>query len=211
MLPEAPPTSWMDGHFLRTIRSSCSHNSSIGLRSGDCAGHSIIDRIPVDCFFPKQFVHSFIVWSCALGHCPVVGGKWLQLSAVHRVWHGVAKWIAFLLQDPFYPVTSLTLALPKHSQTITLPPPCLTDGARDSSSIFSASHKCCSSQNSLSITLFSNFPLSSVCVLLPILIFIFYQQAEMWLFLCNSAQKASIPESPLNSCTCNWCFGSTIL
>ena len=34
---------------------------------------------------------SCIVWSCALGHCPVVGGNWLQLSTVHRVWHGVAK------------------------------------------------------------------------------------------------------------------------
>ena len=33
-----------------------------------------------------------IVWSCSLGHCPVVGGNWLQLSAAHRVWHGVAKW-----------------------------------------------------------------------------------------------------------------------
>ena len=30
---------------------------------------------------------------CALGHCPVVGGNWLQSSAVHRVWHGVARWI----------------------------------------------------------------------------------------------------------------------
>ena len=28
---------------------------------------------------------SCITWRCALGH-------WLQSSAVHRVWHGVAKW-----------------------------------------------------------------------------------------------------------------------
>ena len=35
---------------------------------------------------------SCIVWRCALGPCPVVGGNWLQSSAVHRVWHDIAKW-----------------------------------------------------------------------------------------------------------------------
>ena len=40
----------------------------------------------------SSLISSCIVWRCALGHCPVVGGNWLQSSAVHRVWHGVAKW-----------------------------------------------------------------------------------------------------------------------
>src|SRR4029434_2490129 len=30
---------------------------------------------------------SCIIWRCALGHCPVVGGNLLQSSAVHRIWH----------------------------------------------------------------------------------------------------------------------------
>ena len=58
---------------------------------------------------------SFIVWRCALGHCPVVGGTWLQSSAVHRVWHGVPKWSVSLSYSksplpctnfPLYPLQS---------------------------------------------------------------------------------------------------------
>ena len=54
---DARSTNWPkqrpDGHFWWTIWSSCSQNSSIGLRSGDCAGHSITDTVPADCFFPE--------------------------------------------------------------------------------------------------------------------------------------------------------------
>ena len=45
--------------------------------------------------------------------------------------------IAFLIQNPFTLYKSPTLPAPKQPQTITLPPPCLTDGVRHSSSIFS--------------------------------------------------------------------------
>ena len=74
-----------------------------------------------------------------MGHCPVVGGNWLQLSAACRVWHDVAKWsdMAFFLQDPFYPVQISHFTTTKAPQTITLPPPCLTDCVKHSSSIFS--------------------------------------------------------------------------
>ena len=71
-----------------------------------------------------------IVWRCALGHCSVVGGNWLQSNAVHRVWHGVAKWSDSL---PYSKFKSPTLPAPKQPQTITLLPPCF----RHSSSIFS--------------------------------------------------------------------------
>ena len=72
-----------------------------------------------------------------MGHCPVVGGNWLQVSAVHRVWHGIAKWSDSLpFSRSLLPCTNLPPA-PKHPQTITLPPPCLTDGVKHSSSIFS--------------------------------------------------------------------------
>ncbi len=46
------------GHFLR---SSSSHSSSIGLRSGDWGGHSMTDMMPADCFLSKKDLHSLEV------------------------------------------------------------------------------------------------------------------------------------------------------
>ena len=111
-----------------------------------CAGHSIIERIPPDCFFPKKLLHSL---EMCLGHCPVVGGNWLQLSAVHRV-YGMALQngvIAFFLQDPFYPVQishfTPTKAPPDHHIASTM-----LDSWRQALLqhlyIFSASHECSS-------------------------------------------------------------------
>lgn len=48
MLPEVL-TSWTD--LVDRV-------SSVELRSGNCAGHSIIDKIPSDCFFFLEFLHS---------------------------------------------------------------------------------------------------------------------------------------------------------
>ena len=183
----------MFGHFLRSIWSSCSHNSSIGLRSGDCAGHSITDRIPA-------YSSSCIVWRHALGHCPVVGGNWLQSSAVHRVWHGVAKWSDSLPYSKSLLPPTPNLPAPKQPQTITLPPPCLTDGVRYSSSIFSlVLHLinvllCDPNTSNLDLSVhntFPNLPLSNVCVLLPILIFSFYWSVSNMTFslpLCLEGQ-----------------------
>ena len=82
---------------------------------------------------------SCIVWRCALGHCPVVGGNWLQSSAVHRVWHGVAKWSDSLpYSKSLLPCTNLPpSSAPKQPQTITLPPPYSTNGIRHTSNIAS--------------------------------------------------------------------------
>ena len=69
---------------------------------------------------------SCIDGSYSWGHCLVVGGNWLQSSAVHRVQRGVAK-----LSD------KILLPAPKYLQSITFLPPVLTDGIKRSSSIFS--------------------------------------------------------------------------
>lgn len=82
----------LDGHLLPTIWLSCSHNSSIRLRSDDYAGDSIVDRIPAHCFFPE---FGTVPWAIIL---------LLQWNAVDRVWHGVDKRSAFLIQDLFDPV-----------------------------------------------------------------------------------------------------------
>ena len=75
--------------------------------------------------------------------------------------------IFLLLQDPFTLYKPPTLPPSKHPETITLPPPCLTDGVKHSSSIFSFFHLTNVPQTQtsicLSIILFSNLPLSSVC------------------------------------------------
>ena len=89
---------------------------------------------------------SCIVWRCALGHCPVVGGNWLQSSVVHRVWHGAAKWSdslpysKYLLPCTISHFTS-TKAVPDHHITSTM-----LDRLRQAllQHLFtcSASHKC---------------------------------------------------------------------
>ena len=122
--------------------------------------------------------------------------------------------IAFLLQDPFYPVQishfTTTKAPPDHHIASTM-----LDRWRQAlfQHLFnvSASHECSSLwsehlklQICLSITLLSNLPLSSVCVLLPLLIFFFIGQSEIWLFF-------SIPESPLHCWHWDCCFPGTIL
>ena len=58
--------------------------------------------------------------------------------------------------------------------------------------------------------LLGRVPLFSVCVLFPILIFLFLLASLRWLFLCNSAYKTSIPESPLHCWHWDWCFAGTI-
>ncbi len=50
------------GHFLRTSRSSSSHSSSIGLRSGDWGGHSMTDMMTVSS--PNRICTA---WNCAWG------------------------------------------------------------------------------------------------------------------------------------------------
>ena len=49
------------GHFSQTLQSSCSHKSSIGFKSGDCGGQSIIDSTPPDSFFSRYRLHNFEV------------------------------------------------------------------------------------------------------------------------------------------------------
>ena len=118
--------------------------------------------------------------------------------------------IAFLLQDPFYPVQISHLPPPKHPQTITLgvlwqmasstPPASLNFFCISRLSIFvirtPQTYIC------LFIKKNSNLPLSSVCVLLPILIFSFYWPVwdmafslQLCLFLCNSATLPRRPAS----------------
>lgn len=76
---------WLDSScFLSAARSSSSHYSSTGLRSGDCVGHSMTHTIPADCFFPKYISHSLELCFCVIAE----GGNWLQSNAIHRVpWH----------------------------------------------------------------------------------------------------------------------------
>lgn len=59
---------WFDEHFLLlTLRSVCSHSSSIELRSLDT-----LYRQNRWCVFLVLLNSSSIVWGCALGRCPVV-------------------------------------------------------------------------------------------------------------------------------------------
>ena len=147
-----------------------------------------------------------MVWSCALAHCPVVGGHWLQSSAVHRVWNGVAKWsdsFPFLSQDLFYPVQishfSPHQSSPRPSrclhhawQMASSTPPASSHLVRVSQMVFFVIWTP-QTQISLSITLFfvSNLPLSSVCVLLPIFIFFFLLASLRYsfFFFCNPAYE----------------------
>lgn len=63
-----------------------------------------------------------IILSSALAHCPAVKQNWLQPSTAHSVQYGVRSlpFIGFLS-----PCTHFKFS-PQH-QTITMPPPCLTD------------------------------------------------------------------------------------
>ena len=117
MLLEAPPTLvWLDGPFLLTTRSSCSHNRSLGSRSDDCAGHSIIERIPA---------HSLELCFGSLSCCR---WTWAQSSAVHRLWHDIAKWSGGSPSSiSLLHCTNLPLYHHQHTPRPS-PPPCLTDG-----------------------------------------------------------------------------------
>lgn len=75
-LPEAPPTSWI-GCVSTSCVPYCSHNSWMGLRSGDWRL-----LLPLN--------SSYIIWRCVSSHCPVVGWNWVQSRAV-------AKWSDTLL------------------------------------------------------------------------------------------------------------------
>ena len=155
------------------------------------------------------------VWRCALGHCPVVGGNCVQSSAVHRVWHGVAKWSdSTLFKIPFTLYKASILPAPKQPQTITLHHHAWRWRQALLQHLFtcSASHKCSSvwskhltpNTKHLSITLFSNLPLSNICVLLPILIFYFYWP------LCLEGQHPTSSPSPLHCGHWDWCIAGTI-
>lgn len=127
---------------------------------------------------------SYIIWRCALGHCPVVGGNWLQSSALHRIWHGVAKWSDGLpYLKSLLPCTNLPLhqhqSSPRPSHYLHHAWQMASGTPPASFHLFCVSQMFCVIQTpqtliSLSITLFSNLPLSNVCVLLPISIFSFY-------------------------------------
>ena len=118
---------------------------------------------------------SCIVWRCALGHWPVVGGNWLQSSAIHRVWHGVAKWSDSLPYSKS-PLPCKNLPLYQH-QSSPRPSHYLHKAWQMASGTPPASfHLFCTNltnvllcdpntSNCSSITLFSNVPLSNVCVL----------------------------------------------
>ena len=53
VLPEPPHTSWTGLMGISYVPHSQAAPTTIGLRCGDCAGHSIIDRTPAACFFFK--------------------------------------------------------------------------------------------------------------------------------------------------------------
>lgn len=127
-----------------------------------------------------------------MGYCPDIGGNWLRSSAIHRVWSDSLPCSRFLLL-----CLSPTLAPPKQFQTIAFPPPCVTDGIKPS--IFSVflhlanvhfpkNLKLQMNRFVCPLHLFFSLPLSSVCVLWPILISYFYWPvSEMSFFLYNSA------------------------
>ena len=68
---------------------------------------------------------------------------WFLINRLISPWTWSGDWFLFtsldtsLFKIPFSLYKSPTLPAPKQPQTITLPPPCLTDGVRHSSSIFS--------------------------------------------------------------------------
>ena len=115
--------------------------------------------------------------------------------------------MAFFIQNPFYLVQishfTSSKAGPDHHITSTM-----LDRRRQAflQHLFtcSASHKCSSVWSKhlklirLSITLFSNLPLSNVCVLLPILIFSFYWPVSDTAFslpLCLEGQHSGVASS----------------
>src|SRR4029434_374335 len=123
--------------------------------------------------------------------------------------------IAFLIYNPSYLVQishfTSTKAAPDHHITSTM-----LDRWRQALFqhlfTYSASHKCfiCVIRTPqplirLSITLFSNLPLSNVCVLLPISIFSFYWQSQIWLFLCHSSGQHPRVASSLYTLTLAFC------
>lgn len=72
-------------------------------------------------------------WRCVLVHCPVVGWNWPQSSAVHRIWHGVAKSCDSFPSSWSLPLcTNLLFYHFQSTQTIMLP-----EGIKHCSSIFS--------------------------------------------------------------------------
>ena len=109
--------------------------------------------------------------------------------------------IAFLLQDLFYPLEISHFTTTKAPQTITLPPPCLTDGVKHSSSIFSASHVllCDLNTSNLDLSFHNTFFQSScpVCVFLPI--FSYYRPRDMAfsLQLCLEGKHPGVSSSLL--------------
>lgn len=101
--------------------------------------------------------------------------------------------ISFLNQNPLTLLWSPTLAAPKHPQTATFPPPCLTDVIKNSSNIFSfvliPTNVLCDPNTSnldLSLTLSFIF-LHLVYVLSPTIIVSFYWPISDTTFLCFSA------------------------
>ena len=114
-------------------------------------------------------------------------------------WQWKMEWKHSFFKIPFTLYKSPTLPPPKHPQTITLPPPCLTDGVKHSSNIFSfflhlTNILLCdpnlSNFDSSVHNTFSNLPLSSV--ILPILICYFYWPAwDMYFFATLPRRPAS--------------------
>lgn len=116
---------------------------------------------------------SYIVWSCASGHYPVVGGYWLSLNAIHRVWP--------ILHHPWQVVLSTP---PAYLHLL-----CVSQKFQF---VMQRSHL--SARN----TFFQSSSVQYRC-LLPILIFSFYWPVSRMTFcLWYSAEEASILKSPLN-------------
>ena len=133
---------------------------------------------------------------------PVVGGNWLQSGYGMVLQNGA---IAFLIQNPFYLVQishfTSTKAAPDHHLTSTMLDR-WCQALLQHLFTCSASHKCSSVWSKhlklfLSV-LFSNLPLSNVCVLLPILIFSFYWPVSDMAFslpLCLEGQHPGVASS----------------
>src|SRR4029434_2279005 len=68
-LPEAPPTSWIGLLGTSCVPYGQAAPTTVGLRSGDCAGHSITASIPTARFLPKYFLHNLEVCFGSLSCC----------------------------------------------------------------------------------------------------------------------------------------------